>query len=115
MDGKDAYAPWNIKRMAQGADALWSINTVKVDADLIADAPNLKVIAQASVGYDNVTVDDLTARQIPYGNTPDVLTESVAELAFTLVAAASRRIVENADLSKAVCGHNVRPILKVKI
>lgn len=90
-----------LKEWLKEADALWSINTVKVDADLIADAPNLKVIAQASVGYDNVTVDDLTARQIPYGNTPDVLTESVAELAFTLVAAASRRIVENADFVKS--------------
>ena len=56
-----------LKEWLKEADALWSINTVKVDADLIADAPNLKVIAQASVGYDNVTVDDLTARQIPYG------------------------------------------------
>lgn len=90
-----------LKEWLKEADALWSINTVKVDADLIADTPNLKVIAQASVGYDNVTVDDLTARQIPYGNTPDVLTESVAELAFTLVAAASRRIVENADFVKS--------------
>ena len=55
------------------------------------DAPNLKVIAQASVGYDNVNIDELTAAGIPYGNTPGVLNETVAELAFTLIATASRR------------------------
>ncbi|MDY3973434.1 D-glycerate dehydrogenase [uncultured Veillonella sp.] len=84
-----------LKEWLKEADALWSVNGVKVDADLVADAPNLKVIAQASVGYDNVNIEDLTAAKIPYGNTPDVLTETVAELAFTLVATASRRILEN--------------------
>lgn len=90
-----------LKEWLKEADGLWSINNVTVDADLVAEAPNLKVIAQASVGYDNVVIDDLTARHIPYGNTPDVLTESVAELAFTLVAAASRRVMENAEFVKS--------------
>ncbi|WP_298705520.1 D-glycerate dehydrogenase [uncultured Veillonella sp.] len=84
-----------LKEWLQEADALWSVNGVTVDADLIAKASKLKVIAQASVGYDNINIADLTARNIPYGNTPDVLTETVAELAFTLVATASRRILEN--------------------
>ena len=62
--------------------------------------PNLKVIAQAAVGYDNVNIDELTAAGIPYGNTPGVLNETVAELAFTLIATASRRIIENANFVK---------------
>lgn len=86
-----------LKDWLSDADGLWNINRIKVDKDLIADASNLKVVAQASVGYDNVTIEDLTAKGIPYGNTPGVLVETVAELAFTLVAAASRRIVENFD------------------
>ena len=86
-----------LKKWLREADGLWSINNVSVDADLVADAPKLKVIAQASVGYDNVKVDDLTAKGIPYGNTPHVLTETVAELAFTLVATARRRILENME------------------
>lgn len=86
-----------LKEWLREADGLWSINNVSVDADLVADAPKLKVIAQASVGYDNVKVDDLTAKGIPYGNTPHVLTETVAELAFTLVATARRRILENME------------------
>lgn len=84
-----------LKEWLQEADGLWSINSVKVDADLIAHAPKLKVIAQASVGYDNVTVGDLTAKKIPYGNTPDVLTETVAEHTMALIVSASRRIFEN--------------------
>ena len=89
-----------LKEWLREADGLWSINHFTVDEDLVKDAPNLKVIAQASVGYDNIDIDALTARHIPYGNTPDVLTETTAELAFTLMAAASRRIYENAQFVK---------------
>ena len=89
-----------LKEWLREADGLWSINHFTVDEDLVKDAPNLKVIAQASVGYDNIDIDALTARNIPYGNTPDVLTETTAELAFTLMAAASRRIYENAQFVK---------------
>lgn len=84
-----------LKEWLQEADGLWSIGNIAVNQDLLEGAKNLKVIAQASVGYDNVVIDDLTKLRIPYGNTPDVLTETTAELAFTLVAAASRRIYEN--------------------
>ena len=89
-----------LKEWLRDADGLWSINHFTVDEDLVKEAPNLKVIAQASVGYDNIDIDALTARHIPYGNTPDVLTETTAELAFTLMAAASRRIYENAQFVK---------------
>lgn len=84
-----------LKEWLRDADGLWSINTFTIDEDLLKDAKNLKVVAQASVGYDNIKVADLTKLGIPHGNTPDVLTETVAELAFTLVAAARRRIFEN--------------------
>ena len=89
-----------LKEWLRDADGLWSINHFIVDEELVKDVPNLKVIAQASVGYDNIDIDALTARHIPYGNTPDVLTETTAELAFTLMAAASRRIYENAQFVK---------------
>ena len=89
-----------LKEWLRDADGLWSINHFAVDEELVKDAPNLKVIAQASVGYDNIDIDALTARHIPYGNTPDVLTETTAELAFTLMAATSRRIYENAQFVK---------------
>lgn len=84
-----------LKEWLVDADGLWTVGSIRVDADLIEKAPQLKVIAQAAVGYDNINMDDLTARGIPYGNTPGVLNETVAELAFTLIACASRRILEN--------------------
>lgn len=89
-----------LKEWLREADGLWSSKHIKVDADLLASAPKLKVVAQDSVGYDNIVISDLTAKRIPHGNTPHVLTDTVAELAFTLVAAANRRIVENVEFVK---------------
>ena len=89
-----------LKEWLIDADGLWCVRPLDVDGDLVKNAPNLKVIAQAAVGYDNVNIDELTAAGIPYGNTPGVLNETVAELAFTLIATASRRIIENANFVK---------------
>jgi glyoxylate reductase len=77
-----------------GADGLISLLTDRVDAPLIDAAPRLRVISNVAVGYDNVDVDAATARGIPVGNTPGVVTETTADLAFALMLAASRRIVE---------------------
>jgi glyoxylate reductase len=56
--------------------------------------PHLKAVANYAVGTDNIDLDAATARGIPVGNTPDVLTETTAELAFALMLAVARRIVE---------------------
>src|SRR5574340_556224 len=74
-----------------------------VDAEVIATAPDLKVISNCAVGVDNVDVKAASARGIPVGNTPDVLTNATADLAFALLLAAARRIVEGAEYVKA--GH----------
>src|SRR3954465_14623156 len=76
------------------AEALLSQLTDPVDAELLDAAPGLKAIANYAVGYDNIDVEAATQRGIPVGNTPDVLTETTAELAFALVLAVARRIVE---------------------
>lgn len=88
-----------LKEWLVDADGLWmrpSSALGPIDGDLVAGAKQLKVIAQAMVGYDNVVVPELTQAGIPYGYTPQVLTETVAELAFTLIATARRKIFENA-------------------
>lgn len=79
------------------AEGLMSVGgqPVKVDAELLAHAPKLRVIAQSSVGYDNVDVAACTASGVPFGNTPGVLTEATADLAFLLVLCAARRIKES--------------------
>jgi lactate dehydrogenase-like 2-hydroxyacid dehydrogenase len=76
------------------AEGLLCLLTDPVDAELLAAAPRLRAIANLAVGTDNVDLDAATARGIPVGNTPDVLTETTADLAFALMLAAARRIVE---------------------
>ncbi|MGD0127798.1 MAG: D-glycerate dehydrogenase [Terriglobia bacterium] len=67
---------------------------VRVSEDVIAQATRLRVVANVGVGYDNIDVTACTRRRIPVTNTPDVLTETTADLAFALLMAAPRRLVE---------------------
>jgi glyoxylate reductase len=78
------------------AHALLSLLTDRVDAELIAASPNLRVIANYAVGYDNIDVAAAAAHGIQVGNTPDALTDATADLAFALLMAAARRIPEAA-------------------
>jgi glyoxylate reductase len=66
----------------------------KIDGELLNAAPNIKVISQMAVGLDNIDVAEATRRGIPVGNTPGVLAKATADLAFTLLMAAARRICE---------------------
>ena len=75
-------------------DGLLSLLTDRVDARLMDAAPNLRVISNLAVGYDNIDVDAATERRIPVGNTPGVLTETTADFAFALLMAVARRIPE---------------------
>jgi lactate dehydrogenase-like 2-hydroxyacid dehydrogenase len=84
------------------ADGLLSLLTDPVDeAVMDAAGPSLKVISNYAVGYDNVDLRAAVARGIPVGNTPGVLTETTADLAFALLMAAARRLVEGSDYVRA--------------
>lgn len=76
------------------AEGLFSLLTIPVDAALLAAAPRLRVVSNMAVGYDNVDVAACTRRGIPVGNTPGVLTDATADLAFALLLAAARRLPE---------------------
>jgi glyoxylate reductase len=78
------------------AEGLLSMLVDRVDAKLIDAAPKLRAIANYAVGHDNIDLAAAAARQIPVGNTPDVLTDATADLAFALLMAAARRLVEAA-------------------
>jgi D-3-phosphoglycerate dehydrogenase len=67
----------------------------RVTGELLEQAPRLRVIANVGVGYDNIDVAACTRRRIVVTNTPDVLTETTADLAFALLMAAARRLVES--------------------
>jgi glyoxylate reductase len=78
-------------RTAQ-AEGLLSLLTDRVDAALIDGSPQLRAVANYAVGYDNIDLDAARARDIAVGNTPDVLTDATADLAFTLLLAAARQL-----------------------
>jgi len=82
-------------------EGLLCLLTDKVDAELMNKAPKLRVVSNYAVGYDNVDVVEATRRGIIVTNTPDVLTETAADLAFALMMAAARRIVEGDKLVRA--------------
>ena len=75
-------------------DGLLCLLTDRVDAEVLDAAPNLRVVSQMAVGVDNIDVSACTERGIPVGNTPGVLTETTADLAFALILATARRVVE---------------------
>jgi glyoxylate reductase len=80
----------------RAAEGLLSMLTDHVDAEAIAAAPELRAISNYAVGYDNIDLAAAAARGIPVGNTPDVLTDATADLAFALLMAAARKLVEAA-------------------
>jgi len=80
----------------RGVDGFISMLTDRVDAELLdAAGAQLKVVSNHAVGFDNIVVPDATARGIPVGNTPGILTDATADIAFALLLAAGRRIVES--------------------
>jgi glyoxylate reductase len=90
-----------LRRRTAEADGLLSMLTDRVDAELIEGSPRLRAIANYAVGYDNVDVEASAARGIPVGNTPDVLTDATADLAFALLLAAARKLPQGAAAVRA--------------
>ncbi|MEA2426777.1 MAG: glyoxylate reductase, partial [Thermoleophilaceae bacterium] len=86
---------------ARSSEALLTMLTDRVDADLLSSAPGLRAIANYAVGTDNIDLGAATAAGIPVGNTPDVLTDATADLAFALLLAAARRLPEAAAAVRA--------------
>ncbi|CAG9621061.1 2-hydroxyacid dehydrogenase [Sutcliffiella rhizosphaerae] len=80
---------------ARKADALLTMLSDKIDQSLLNMAPNLKVITNLAVGYDNIDIKAAAEKGIVVCNTPDVLTETTADLTFALLLATARRITES--------------------
>ncbi len=76
------------------AEGLLALLTDRLDAELMEAAPNLRAISNYAVGVDNIDVDAATARGIPVGNTPGVLTDTTADLAVALMLGIGRRLVD---------------------
>lgn len=86
-----------------------SLLTDKIDGPLMAEAPHLRIVSNFAVGVNNIDLAAATARQIKVGNTPGVLTEATADIAVTLLLAATRRLGESATDAKEGRWHTWDP------
>lgn len=83
------------------AEGLVVTSNIQVDEELLQHAPKLKVIVQSAVGYDNIDIEACTRHGILFGNTPGVLVNATADLAFSLLLCSARRIHEGWDFVRA--------------
>jgi glyoxylate reductase len=101
-EGAESIGREELLRRVAGADAVVSLLTERIDAELLdAAGPQLKVVANVAVGYDNIDVPACTERGIVATNTPGVLTEATADIAFGLILSATRRLGEGERLIRS--------------
>jgi glyoxylate reductase len=89
-----------LRRVAD-KDALICLLTERIDDEVLAAAPGLKIVANIAVGYDNLDVPAARRRGVIVTNTPDVLTEATAELTWALILGIARRVAEGDRLIRA--------------
>ena len=87
-----------LEEKAKAADALLTMLSDSIDRELLSKAENVKVVANLAVGYDNIDVAYATERGIAVCHTPDILTDTTADLAFSLLLMAARRLLEASDI-----------------
>lgn len=114
----DADKIWSkqelIERLKSGGyDGLYCMLTNPIDAEVLDAAPELKIIANMAVGYNNIDVKEATSRGIPVANTPGVLTDTTADFAWTLIMASARRLVESDRFLRAGKFHGWGPLMMV--
>jgi glyoxylate reductase len=107
LQGQCDYEVWSspqppsyekLCRLVAGCHGILSLLTDRIDGPLMDRAgAQLKVVSNMAVGYDNIDLAAARKRGVAIGNTPGVLTETTADLAFALMASAARRIVEGVD------------------
>lgn len=93
--------PTELLQGMRGINGLLCLLTDGIDGEVMDAAPALKVISNCAVGVDNIDLRAAAIRRIPVGNTPDVLTDATADMAFALMLAAARRIVEGVNYVRA--------------
>ena len=94
-DPRDAAPSWDaVEAGLREAEAAICTLTDRVDASMLAGTTRLKILANYAVGYNNIDVTAATARGIVVTNTPDVLTDSTADLTWALILAVARRVAE---------------------
>jgi len=100
-----------ILRDVRQVDGLLTLLTDRIDGEVMAAAPRLKVVSNFAVGFDNIDIPAATSRGIVVTNTPEVLTDTVADFAFCLILAAARRLVEADAYARAGKWKTWEPLL----
>jgi len=100
-EGELPPSPEELLGRARYAEGLLCLLTDRIDAALLDDCPSLRAISNMAVGTDNIDLEEAARLEIPVGNTPGVLTETTADLAFALILACARRLVEAAGAVRA--------------
>jgi glyoxylate reductase len=98
FSGDGTISPDELRERVKGKDALVSMLTERIDPAVIDAGDRLKVIANVAVGFNNIDVAYARSRGIIVTNTPDVLTESVADFTWALILAITRRLSEGERL-----------------
>jgi glyoxylate reductase len=99
--GEGAIPRGELLARVRGKDALMCLLTDRVDQEIMDAAPTLKIIANIAVGYENVDLAAAAERGIVVTNTPDVLTEAVAEFTWALILGVARRVAEGDRVVRA--------------
>jgi len=94
-------SPKELAKRAKDADGIICMLSDKIDSELLDSCKKLKVVANYAVGYNNIDVKKAAEKKVAVCNTPDVLTQTTAELGFSLMMAAARRICESERFTRA--------------
>ncbi|MDA8445417.1 2-hydroxyacid dehydrogenase [Paracidovorax valerianellae] len=95
------WSPAELAERLQDKDGALTTGSQRIDAELLARCPRLRIVANMAVGYNNFDVDALTAAGVQGTNTPDVLTETTADFGFALLMATARRMTESEHYLRA--------------
>ncbi len=95
------WTPEELIHQLQGKQGAFTTGSQRIDAQLLAACPDLKICANMAVGYNNFDLDAMTAAGVLATNTPDVLTETTADFGFALIMATARRMAESERFLRA--------------
>ncbi len=104
VESNQADETWSKIQLAeklQGKQGAFTTGSDRIDAEVLAACPHLKICANMAVGYNNFDIDAMTAAGVLATNAPDVLTETTADFGFALVMAAARRVTESEHYLRA--------------
>jgi len=100
-DADTVWTPQELVQQLQGMDGVLTTGSERIDAALLAACPQLKVVANMAVGYNNFDVAAMAQAGVQGTNAPDVLTETTADFGFALLMATARRVTESEHYLRA--------------